>query len=470
MKLFPQKTLEQRTKTLADYLPNGRLFRSKGEGSTNLLSLLTAMAYEIARVDGKMNEIIEEHDPRLTTELLSSWETALGIPDGCFNADGDLEERRSHVLIKLGLAVSTAESFVALAAEFGVDVIISSGAKYGAFDMEFPIILFDTDKDARFTMIADLPPELNPSLFTLIFPFTFSDKKSNIIECLFRKLKPANTDVIFRYSGDATAYDPSVQGVVDEAIMDLDAVYRRSYDGISQSWLNLVPFPFDGNSARLYDFYRGDDASASGTDPTFDGVPDVAANKWTFDGGDYFTAKNAIAGLLSTIHRTDIGQPFTVGFAFKTPATLSAEVTLFSTESSSTAHGCRFRITTSGALGWVQADGSGSFNTNNILGAGAILPNTNYFVLVGLNPSAPGSEKVWKNSGIGASWAASLAVDPDTTDSTSTPVIGATGGHSSALISGYELKNVCLFNKILSDDEALSVIELLKARHRIDYV
>lgn len=197
--IFSSKTTEQRAKTLADYLPNGELFRAKNEEDSSLRNLLLGLAIEIGRTEEKMNEITREYDPRFTQLLIEEWESALGIPDDCFPGNGTLEERRDHVVIKLGLAVSTEESFEALAAEFGYTVDVVGGAYHGAFPMVFPIVFFPSGKDARFTLIVDLDEDLNPSLFDLTFPFTFGPKQSNIIECLFKKLKPANVDLLFRY-------------------------------------------------------------------------------------------------------------------------------------------------------------------------------------------------------------------------------------------------------------------------------
>lgn len=197
--LFPPKTPDQTTKSLADYLPGGRVFQAKNTAGTNLRQLLVGLAVEIARVDGIMNDIIAEQDPRTTQQLLEEWESALGIPDGCFNADGTLEERRSEVVIKLSLAINTAESFVALAAEFGFVVTVESGAVHGAFTMIFPIDFYDTGDIARHTLIVHLSHSLNPNLFDFIFPFIFGPRQSNIVECLFQRLKPANVNVVFRY-------------------------------------------------------------------------------------------------------------------------------------------------------------------------------------------------------------------------------------------------------------------------------
>jgi len=161
--------------------------------------MLCGNAAEILRVDAKMNEISSEHDPRETTFLLEEWESALGIPDGCFNADGPIEERRNHVLIKLGLSVQTAEDFEDLATVFGFASNVKGGAFHGTFPMIFPIMFFPTGTDARYTMIIELPQSLNPNVFPFTFPFVFGEREGNIIECLFDRLKPANTKNRYRY-------------------------------------------------------------------------------------------------------------------------------------------------------------------------------------------------------------------------------------------------------------------------------
>lgn len=199
LKLFRDRTDEERTKSLGDFLPGGRLFHSKNIEESNLRNLLLGLAREIGRVDSMMNDISSEHDPRITEKLIAEWERALGIPDGCFSNTEDLATRREQVVQKLSMAVSTREDFIALAAALGFTVEITGGAYYGVFTMVFPIMFFPTAKAAKFTMLVDLDASLNPSLFTLVFPFTFGAREGNIIECLFNKLKPANVEAIYRY-------------------------------------------------------------------------------------------------------------------------------------------------------------------------------------------------------------------------------------------------------------------------------
>jgi len=199
LRIFADRTIDQRLQTLADYIPNGAPFEAKNIPDSDLFALLTGLAREVERVDEKMNEISSEHDPRCTNSFLGEWESALGIPDGCFNADGNDDERRNHVLIKLGLAVQTAQDFEDLGQTFGFDTEVVGGAFYGTFPMAFPIVFFPTGTDARYTMIVDLPEELRPNVFPFVFPFVFGAREGNIIECLFDRLKPANTKNLYRY-------------------------------------------------------------------------------------------------------------------------------------------------------------------------------------------------------------------------------------------------------------------------------
>ena len=54
------------------------------------------------------------------TELLTRWESAVGIPDSCFPGTGTIDERRAHVLLKLAkMNVQTAEEFVTLGISLG---------------------------------------------------------------------------------------------------------------------------------------------------------------------------------------------------------------------------------------------------------------------------------------------------------------------------------------------------------------
>lgn len=72
----------------ADYLAQLRALLPPGvalvaERGSVLERLLTAVAAELARVDGRVAALLSEANPQTVTELLEEWERAFGLPDEC---------------------------------------------------------------------------------------------------------------------------------------------------------------------------------------------------------------------------------------------------------------------------------------------------------------------------------------------------------------------------------------------------
>lgn len=203
-KLFNTYSLEEHTDSVVAYLPGGELFLARNQPESVLRRLFEGLAIQIKQAEDTMNDLTYEYDINCTTNLISEWERALGIPDECFTGTGTLEERRRDVLIKLAsLGVSTQKDFVDLAARFGFKALVkTSGSAYGIFPLDFPIAFFQYPQDARFTLYIILDAANVPEVFPFAvtrFPIPFYSSVTNIIECLFRKLAPANVDVQFRY-------------------------------------------------------------------------------------------------------------------------------------------------------------------------------------------------------------------------------------------------------------------------------
>lgn len=198
MALFERRDLEQYTNSLADYLPGGCLFASAHVSDSNFRKLLRGMAGELFRANGLLIEYSEQIIPDQTTKFIAEWESALGIPDDCFKGTGTLNERRRDILTKLAaLGVQTAQDFVDLATIFGVTVTVNSGTDEITFPLVFPVVMFTTVKEARFTIVVRFTVQA-ANRFPLVFPFIFGSGEISILECLFTKLKPANCDIIFR--------------------------------------------------------------------------------------------------------------------------------------------------------------------------------------------------------------------------------------------------------------------------------
>lgn len=199
LNLFTAPNQAAVAKSLADYLPGGKVFASKNKQGSSLNKLLLGLATELMRADSYINTIASEHDPRTTQLLISEWESAVGIPDSCFSNTVDLATRQQQVVLKLSMAIQSAPSFIALANALGYRCTIEPGAYHGSFTFVFPMTFYPNAKTAHFTMIVHLSSNLNPSLFNFTFPFTFGTRQGNIIECLFNKLKPANVTVTYVY-------------------------------------------------------------------------------------------------------------------------------------------------------------------------------------------------------------------------------------------------------------------------------
>jgi len=197
MALANTRDIEQYTDSLARYMPGGDLFASRSVADSTFRKLLRGLSGELFRCNGLIKEYCEQIIPDTTTKFVSEWESALGIPDDCFFGTGTLEERRLHVLIKLAsFGVQTQQDFINLALLFGIVVTVTNGTLHGTFPMEFPLSFFNSSQDARFTIIVDFD-EILGGVFPYTFPILFGDATLSIIECLFEKLKPANTELIF---------------------------------------------------------------------------------------------------------------------------------------------------------------------------------------------------------------------------------------------------------------------------------
>lgn len=205
----------EQTRRVADYLPSGRIFGAKNITSSNLWKLIHGIAYELFTADGYLCDYQEDISPSVTTYFIEEWEKALGIPDGCLKGTGSLTDRRRDVVLKLAmLGIQTAADFVRIGALFGVTVTVESLVRFSEFPMEFPIHLVEsgfprhtfpmtfpfstfTPAQSKFTLIVSFSVTA-ASRFSLTFPFTFGDESMTILECLFRRLKPANCDIIFQ--------------------------------------------------------------------------------------------------------------------------------------------------------------------------------------------------------------------------------------------------------------------------------
>lgn len=72
-------SVEAYARQLQQLFPPGVIWNF--ESDSELTKLVLGMAGELARVDARSDDLMEETDPRTASETLSDWETMLGLPD-----------------------------------------------------------------------------------------------------------------------------------------------------------------------------------------------------------------------------------------------------------------------------------------------------------------------------------------------------------------------------------------------------
>lgn len=190
--------------TTDDYLQQLQALLPQGpawsrEADAVLTKLLTAFAEEFAKVDARIDALVNEADPRTTNELLADWERVAGLPDLCTGIPPTIALRRELLVSKLtNLGGQSKAFFIALAAKLGYTIAI--------------------DEFKRFRVTSRVNDVLNDSDWAYVWrvnaaqdtvrKFTVSGRVNEplaswgntALECVITRLKPAHTHVQFAYS------------------------------------------------------------------------------------------------------------------------------------------------------------------------------------------------------------------------------------------------------------------------------
>lgn len=165
-------------------LPPGSALRRDPDSNTHKLML--ALADELARVDGRRNDAAEEMFASTVDELLPEWEKEYGLPDPCVEAAQTIPERIAALIGKVtGVGGQTPQFYIDLAGRLGINITIDelSGFQLGINGMGDPLGGAEWNHTWQVTAQANT-----------------STAQRQQLECLFERLKPAHTRVIFEYS------------------------------------------------------------------------------------------------------------------------------------------------------------------------------------------------------------------------------------------------------------------------------
>ncbi|MDR2187042.1 MAG: DUF2313 domain-containing protein [Azonexus sp.] len=190
--------LEYRAQLLA-LLPPGLAWPRDEDAP--LTRQLHALADEFARVDARASALIDEADPRSTTELLTDHERVAGLPDACTGPLATLALRRAALHGRItGIGGQSVAYFTELAAALGYTISITEYRPYRVNSfVNDPLC----DPDWHFVWQVNAPLE-TLRWRTVASPVSepLAAFGNELLECVIRRFAPAHTLVIFAYQGE----------------------------------------------------------------------------------------------------------------------------------------------------------------------------------------------------------------------------------------------------------------------------
>jgi len=197
--------------TPADYLLQLQALLPPGdawprEPDAVLTRLLLGLAHELARVDGRAGNLLDEVDPRTALEMLAEWERVCGLPDSCAPLGETIQRRRAAVVARLTARGGQSPAYyVALAAALGYAVEIEEFRPFRCGESGAGDALYDDDAVHAWRVVA-------PATTVTYFGAGVSGAGEPLagwgnaaLECAIRRHAPAHTTVLFGYIPDRLA-------------------------------------------------------------------------------------------------------------------------------------------------------------------------------------------------------------------------------------------------------------------------
>lgn len=187
-----------------DYLQQLRGLLPQGpawprDNDSLLTKLLTAFSEEFSRVDNRIDDLLNEADPRTTLEMLSEWESLCGLPDPCTGPLIGLQARRDAVVTRLTtIGGQSIAFFEALGASIGYDIEVTEEEVHTCMsDCMAPI----NGQPWRFVWNVTVSQADTPRVFTCMDECTMPLRVwgDELLECVINRVKPAHTLVRFIY-------------------------------------------------------------------------------------------------------------------------------------------------------------------------------------------------------------------------------------------------------------------------------
>tara|TARA_R110000824_G_scaffold95990_11_gene230357 strand:+ start:15338 stop:16039 length:702 start_codon:yes stop_codon:yes gene_type:complete len=194
---------------LQSHLPLGRAWAGFRIPAKLAYRLVTALGNVHQDAWKYLASLYARIDYRTSTEMLTEWETAVGLPDKCFPRVSSETERRQWIAFRLDKTRwNTVADWHALAALFGVTVRITPGylvQRAALFAEYYPRPYYEFPKLGRFRVYVDMldqtfggyPYDATVEGYEFEIPYSADSTASNQFRCVLEKVCPANVLIIW---------------------------------------------------------------------------------------------------------------------------------------------------------------------------------------------------------------------------------------------------------------------------------
>ena len=174
-------------------LPRGRAWPR--ERDTTLGATTAAIAQELAEIDMQAVRLLDELLAARTSDLLTDWETDVGLPDACSRLASTLSERSRRGARKArGATDAQSDVIRGNAAAFGVDIVVEEFDEVRAALVQTGFA--QTNNRWKFIWWIEIPTSADTRYFTVSSPmdtpFSLTERNTEL-ECRLQAAKPAHT-------------------------------------------------------------------------------------------------------------------------------------------------------------------------------------------------------------------------------------------------------------------------------------
>jgi len=200
------------TRTATDYRDEQLALQPPGvalptDPDSSWAQLLAALGGELARVDERGQDVLDEALPDATLELLPDWERVAGLPDECRGNAQSLQERRNALVDRLSARGGQHVQYyvdVASRLNYNVDVEEHRAFRVGTAYSQVGIQPLNPPAMRLVWRVRVL--EARTKLFRVGQSQVGTDELLDIdraddLECLLPRLKPAHTRLFVAYEG-----------------------------------------------------------------------------------------------------------------------------------------------------------------------------------------------------------------------------------------------------------------------------